>query len=116
MKESMAAIHDPSISLENKLIAFDNFEQLVENIDNANNLSSLGLWTPLLEQLKSPESELRRMAAWCTGTSVQNNEKAQERVCCSYDVMGKILTFYSFWPSMESLLLLLWLPKTRTAR
>ena len=80
MKESMTAIQDPSISLENKLVAFDNFEQLVENIDNANNLSPLGLWTPLIEQLKSPESELRRMAAWCIGTSVQNNEKAQERV------------------------------------
>ena len=80
MKESMAAIESPDISVENKLIAFDNLEQLIENIDNANNIESLRLWTPLVGQLDSPESAMRRMAAWCLGTAVQNNVKAQERV------------------------------------
>jgi hsp70-interacting protein len=81
MKESMAAIQSPEVNLDNKLIAFDNFEQLVESIDNANNLSALGLWEPLLALLKSEEAKIREMAAWCVGTSVQNNEKAQEKVC-----------------------------------
>jgi hsp70-interacting protein len=80
MREAMAAIQHPEVDLENKLIAFDNFEQLIENIDNANNIASLGLWMPLAELLKSDEAELRRYAAWCIGTAVQNNEKAQERV------------------------------------
>ena len=80
MKESMAAIESPDISIENKLIAFDNFEQLIESIDNANNMESLRLWKPLVSQLESPESDIRRMAAWCLGTAVQNNVKAQERV------------------------------------
>jgi hypothetical protein len=80
MKESMAAIRSPDISLPNKLIAFDNFEQLIEQIDNANNMQPLGLWTPLLAVLESEEPDLRRMAAWCMGTAVQNNIKAQERV------------------------------------
>lgn len=80
MKESMAAIQSPDISLPNKLIAFDNFEQLIEQIDNANNMHNLGLWTPLLAVLQSDEPELRRMAAWCMGTAVQNNVVAQERV------------------------------------
>lgn len=80
MKHAMAAIRDPDISLDNKLIAFDNFEQLVETIDNANNLEVLGLWTPLLEELSAPEAERRKYAAWCIGTAVQNNEKAQERL------------------------------------
>lgn len=80
MKESMAAIQSPDISLPNKLIAFDNFEQLIESIDNANNLGPLGLWTPLIQLLESPEPDLRRMAAWCVGTAVQNNVRAQERV------------------------------------
>lgn len=66
--------------LENKLTAFDNLEQLIENIDNANNLESLGMWSPLVGQLANEEGELRMMAAWCVGTAVQNNEKAQERV------------------------------------
>lgn len=82
MKSSMAALHSPDseVSLPNKLIAFDNFEQLIESIDNANNLEPLGLWTPLIELLKHEEPDMRRMAAWCIGTAVQNNEKAQERL------------------------------------
>jgi hsp70-interacting protein len=80
MKEAMAAIQSPEVDLDNKLVAFDNFEQLVESIDNANNLATLGLWEPLLAQLKSKEARLREMAAWCVGTAVQNNVKAQEKV------------------------------------
>lgn len=79
MKESMAAIIASDIDLENKLVAFDNFEQLIENLDNANNMESLGLWTPLTDQLASTEPDLRRMAAWCIGTAVQNNARAQDR-------------------------------------
>jgi len=79
MKESMAAIRSPEVDLENKMVAFDNFEQLVEGIDNANNMEALGLWTPLVELLRSEEKYVRMMAAWCVGTAVQNNIKAQER-------------------------------------
>lgn len=71
---------DPEITLDDKLVAFDNFEQLIENLDNANNLEPLALWTPLLSCLSIKESEIRRMAAWCIGTAVQNNEKSQERL------------------------------------
>lgn len=80
MKEAMAALHSDEVDLENKLIAFDNFEQLIETVDNANNMENLGLWTPLLELLKHEEKEMRKMAAWCVGTAVQNNEKAQDKV------------------------------------
>lgn len=82
MKASMEIIGlpDAEANLENKLIAFDNFEQMIENLDNANNIANLGLWTPLLEQLKNPEAEMRKMAAWCIGTAVQNNVKTQERL------------------------------------
>lgn len=81
MKAAMEALHSDEVDLENKMIAFDNFEQLIESIDNANNLEPLGLWTPLVELLKHEEAEMRRMAAWCIGTAVQNNEKAQDKVC-----------------------------------
>lgn len=82
MIASMQAIRssDPEITLEDKLVAFDNFEQLIENLDNANNLQPLALWTPLLECLAHEEAEIRMMAAWCVGTAVQNNEKSQERL------------------------------------
>ncbi|KAI2779545.1 Fes1-domain-containing protein [Daldinia loculata] len=71
---------DPEITLESKLTAFDNLEQLVESLDNANLLSKLGLWTPLLELLAHEEDQLRLMAAWCIGTAVQNNAPTQERL------------------------------------
>jgi hypothetical protein len=82
MKASMEIItsSDADVSLDDKLIAFDNFEQLIESLDNANNIANLSLWTPLLEQLKHEEGEIRKMAAWCVGTAVQNNVKTQERL------------------------------------
>jgi hsp70-interacting protein len=69
--------------LEDRITAFDNFEQLIENLDNANNLEALNLWIPLIEQLENKEVELRRFAAWCIGTAVQNNIKTQEKVSLS---------------------------------
>ncbi|KAK3359202.1 nucleotide exchange factor Fes1-domain-containing protein [Lasiosphaeria hispida] len=83
MKAAIEVITDDSdnaADLENKLIAFDNFEQLIESLDNANNIENLALWTPLLSLLEHREREFRRMAAWCVGTAVQNNAKTQERL------------------------------------
>lgn len=80
MKEAMAAILHPEVSMENKEIAFDNFEQLVEGIDNANNIEALGLWQPLVDLLDSEQAELRKWTAWCMATAVSNNIKAQEKV------------------------------------
>ena len=82
MKEAMAIIISisPEVTAEAKMTAFDNFEQLVENLDNANNIQPLGLWTPLLSQLDSAVADMRMMAAWCAGTAVQNNVKSQERL------------------------------------
>lgn len=80
MKQAMAIVISDETTPESKMTAFDNFEQLVENLDNANNMEPLGLWTPLLGQLDNSEPDMRRMAAWCVGTAVQNNVKSQERL------------------------------------
>lgn len=81
MRQAMTIIvsTDPDVTHESKMTAFDNFEQLIENLDNANNMTPLGLWTPMVSQLESEVADYRLMAAWCLGTAVQNNEKAQER-------------------------------------
>ncbi|RMD40441.1 hypothetical protein DV735_g4701, partial [Chaetothyriales sp. CBS 134920] len=79
MKQAMSVITANDTTHEAKMIAFDNFEQLLENLDNANNLEPLGLWPPLLSELDNDNADLRRMAAWCIGTAVQNNVKSQER-------------------------------------
>jgi hsp70-interacting protein len=91
MKQAMAIIVSDETTQDAKMTAFDNFEQLVESIDNANNMEPLGLWTPLIQQLDSTEADLRRMAAWCVGTSVQNNIKAQER-CLAVNGVAKLCT------------------------
>lgn len=82
MRDAMTAIVLPldQVDLENKMTAWDNFEQLIENLDNANNMEPMGLWTPLIQQLDNEEPEMRRMAAWCCSTAVQNNVKCQERM------------------------------------
>jgi len=82
--------NDPEISVDDKVIAFDNFEQLIENLDNANNLSPLALWPPLLSTLSHPEAEIRKMGAWCIGTAVQNNEKSQEK-CLEFGGIEKLV-------------------------
>ena len=79
MKASMAAITSSNVSLADKLVAFDNFEQLVEQVDNANDIENLGLWPSLAALLSNEEADLRRYACWCIGTAVQNNVKCQER-------------------------------------
>jgi len=90
MLNAMNAVTSPEVDLENKLTAFDNFNMLIEDLNNANNMENLslqaenkekrGLWVPLLEQLKHDDAEMRRMAAWCIGTAVQNNEKTQKKL------------------------------------
>ena len=80
MKGFVTIITSSEATLENKVIAFDNFEQLIESLDNANLLAPLELWTPLFSLLSSPEKDLRFMAAWCIGTAVQNNKPSQDSV------------------------------------
>lgn len=95
MKNAMAAIRSPTTTLDDKLIAFDNFEQLVENLDNANNLGVLGLWEPLVQELEAAEAGRRMMGAWCIGTAVQNNAGAQEMVRLLL-LSFFLLSFFSF--------------------
>jgi len=83
MREAMTAILSEQVDMENKVVAWDNLEQLIENLDNANNMENLGMWQPLVSQLDSSEAENRRWAAWCCSTAVQNNIKSQERLLAS---------------------------------
>ncbi|OCL12916.1 Fes1-domain-containing protein [Glonium stellatum] len=83
MEEFMDSVEDETLELKKRLIAFDNFEQLIEGIDNANNMEPLRLWGRLVEQLGKKEAEFRTYAAWCCAIAVQNNVKAQERLLLS---------------------------------
>ncbi|RKP16580.1 Fes1-domain-containing protein, partial [Rozella allomycis CSF55] len=73
----MTVITDKSISLDNRITAFDNFEMLIENLDNANLMQKMALWAPVISMLDDEANEMRMYAAWVIGTSVQNNSTAQ---------------------------------------
>ncbi|OXH34057.1 hsp70-like protein [Cryptococcus neoformans] len=77
MKEKMAFAIDENNSVEDRVEALDDFEMLIELIDNANNMPILKLWDPLLTLLSSPYPEIVAHTCWVIGTAIQNNIKAQ---------------------------------------
>ena len=80
MREELAVAMDPARTVQDRCTALDNFEMLIEQIDNANNMTSMNMWPALLSLLTEPEPEIQTAAAWIVGTAVQNNDKAQMAV------------------------------------
>lgn len=78
MKDKMRIALDEGEDVNERVFALDDFEMLIESIDNANNIEPLGLWPPLLGLLSAPQDAIIRAAAWVVGTAIQNNPKAQE--------------------------------------
>ncbi|KAH8556774.1 armadillo-type protein [Umbelopsis sp. PMI_123] len=78
MKEAVDCISDEKDTVENKVIALDNLEMLIEGIDNAMNLENMNLWPAIVAQLNNDNEEIRKGVAWVCGTAVQNNPKAQK--------------------------------------
>ncbi|KAI5963004.1 FES1 [Candida pseudojiufengensis] len=79
MKESIAVATNPKVEEKDKVIALENFEMLIENLDNANNIGNLGLWPDIVGLLKDDvPDKLRILVAGIIGTAVQNNPKSQE--------------------------------------
>lgn len=78
MKQSFIIINDKTVSENDKVVALENFEMLIENLDNANNIENLKLW-PSVIGLLDPEQpeEFRLLATSIIGIAVQNNNKAQ---------------------------------------
>ena len=67
MRECVRCITDKQDTTENKLIALDNLELLVESIDNACDVEKLDLWSPLLDVLN--DEELTCGILWVDGHS-----------------------------------------------
>jgi hypothetical protein len=80
MKEKMGVATNTSADLEERVDALDEFEMLIEMIDNANNMAVLKLWQPLLSLLDSEHADIVRHALWIVGTAAQNNLKGQAAV------------------------------------
>ncbi|KAI9029883.1 armadillo-type protein [Phycomyces nitens] len=78
MKEAVACIDDKEDTVENKEIALDNLELLIEGIDNAMNIENMKLWPSIIAQFSAKEPSLRKGSIWVAGTAVQNNPAAQK--------------------------------------
>ena len=93
----MTVILHPEAEKEDKMTALDNFEMLIENLDNANNIEPLGMWQHLIGLLDSHDDDIRRMACWIIGTAVQNNPPAQKHLLESrpLEVIPKLLAIFA---------------------
>lgn len=79
MQEELAVAVSASRSEDDRAVALDNFEMLIESIDNANLITSMKMWQPLLGLLDPSASSprLQTAALWILGTAIQNNPSAQ---------------------------------------
>lgn len=77
---SVVLCDDPKITIDDKLTALEDFEMLIQNLDNANNMSPMGIWpeiSKLYTYTGEEQDEFRGLAALITGSAVQNNIKCQ---------------------------------------
>ncbi|KLO18653.1 nucleotide exchange factors-like protein [Schizopora paradoxa] len=79
MKEALNLALDETKDEESRLTALDDFEMLIENIDNANDMEKLDMWKSIQHLLQSPSSsnDIKANVLWIIGTAVQNNPSAQ---------------------------------------
>lgn len=80
MKEKMEIATNTSADVDERVQALDDFEMLIELIDNANNMAVLKLWPPLIALFDDKNDEVVQHALWIAGTAVQNNLKGQAAV------------------------------------
>lgn len=69
---------DAEVTVEDRYRAWDDLEMLVEDLDNANDLKSIGAWKPIVSHLTDPDDEIVMRACWVCGTAVQNNPRSLE--------------------------------------
>lgn len=89
MRECVCCITDKQDTTENKMIALDNLELLVESIDNACDVEKLNLWIPLLDALN--DEQLTCGILWVMGTAAQNNKVVQDLLVEKYKILPQII-------------------------
>lgn len=79
MKQLMAVVSNPEATEEAKVTALENFEMLIENLDNANAIGQMGFWPVINGQMDPAIPEERRvLAASIVGIATQNNPQSQQ--------------------------------------
>lgn len=80
MKECIALYADAAASDEDTLNALYTLEEIIENIDWANDLHTLKGLVPLFDRLEHRSDDVRAYAAACIGAAAQNNPKVQAQI------------------------------------
>ncbi|RKP30662.1 Hsp70 nucleotide exchange factor FES1 [Metschnikowia bicuspidata] len=78
MKQAIVILNNDEATDEAKLVALENFELLIENLDNANNIENMNMWPSIIAQLSSSKPDFQLLAASIIGVATQNNPKSQE--------------------------------------
>eukprot|EP00271_Cylindrocystis_brebissonii_P005257 TRINITY_DN17206_c0_g1_i1.p1 TRINITY_DN17206_c0_g1~~TRINITY_DN17206_c0_g1_i1.p1 ORF type:complete len:443 (-),score=85.01 TRINITY_DN17206_c0_g1_i1:1-1329(-) len=80
MTTAIADVKNAShLSVDEVLRALQELLQLVEPIDNANDLHTLGGLLALADVLTHSDTRVRALTAWVLGTAAQNNPKLQQQ-------------------------------------
>jgi HEAT repeat protein len=75
MRDLIKECTNAELELEDRELALDELEMLVESIDNANDFATIKGIAPLLALFDEPEPIIQMNAAWVLGTCAQNNER-----------------------------------------
>ncbi|QFZ28456.1 putative hsp70 nucleotide exchange factor [Clavispora lusitaniae] len=78
MKQAIEVVNNPEATQEAKEVALENFEMLIENMDNANNIENMKLWPSVIAQLQADAVSLRVLSASIVAIATQNNPASQE--------------------------------------
>lgn len=77
IKEALNRLQDPASQAGMLRETLQNLQDIVDNLDNANDLQLLGGWPVMTHLLRHEDAGVRAAAAEVIATSVQNFEKAQ---------------------------------------
>lgn len=78
MRQAIAVVDNPDALDSDKVVALENFEMLIENLDNANNIENMKLWPSVVAQLLSSNVDFQVLAASIVGIATQNNPDCQQ--------------------------------------
>lgn len=94
MKQSIQVVENPEADLEAKEVALENFEMLIENLDNANNIENMKMWPSIIKLLNDDQPEpLRILATSIIAIAVQNNPKCQDDFLKHSEGVSKLIAY-----------------------
>lgn len=95
MKQAILVVENPEAEKQDKLVALENFEMLIENLDNANNIENLKLWPSVIGQLLSTNVDFQVLAASIIGIATQNNPDSQRAFLSKENGLSKLVELAS---------------------